>query len=809
MEQEGYKYYAFISYSHADQKIATKLQKRLEHYHLPSALRKSNPDLPKNLKPIFRDESDLVATGTLKSALQANLDRSNYLILICSPSSAKSEYVNDEVDYFIKNGRADHIVPFIVDGIPHSDAPALECFPPAILDLPREDELLGIDLKKFGLREAIVRVIATLLRLDIDDFVSRDLRERKRKALIFTSILIALMIIAIMLIPPSYDEVYADNVMQNALGAYVRSGQQYTKLSALTDCAINKPNEFPQELQLYRNQIPYTGMTADNAIQYLADMMATGKVMSWSRLPMRQHECEELLSLPNTREEDYANFATVLEYVMTDEYARRYYGSQYPQLLHELLEITAELFQIVCTPHLTGKYADHSMTAQEFESVFSVVSKQNGHLTGEDLKQSLESLSRLKGERSDILSRLNSCGVFEAYESAKRLSPRSADVVSVDVYEDVEESQPISGDQAKVRLLNDLLAYTYHCEIMYSDILWAIDALGSFDREKSWEALLSARAIVTIAKTDIQRRELPDNEMTPEDRRYFMQQGMDIDAFGNLSLIFDGERTALLNICSNLNNSLINGIFFNEDWRISMRNAENDREIIYRYIQHLAHTVDYVLTTLNDSSATAKFNRLLEEHCPLTYARKRKQPDALAAIEADLQANLDSMEPLVMESSRILGAHRNRLNLMIDAIDKGNLGAFTQDLTTISDLPPVVPFPKGMSIFKTEYLYMWKENDKVIASPSPRTKLPRVPDTYRVRINDISLEEAKEYMQDLVNLGLSLLLHKDEATKLTSAYSVGDSRFAVIWENEKLDIFILSNMISLVPQVYWPIVSKF
>ena len=194
MDSEGFKYYAFISYSHKDKKIAKKLQKRLESYHLPSSLQKSFPTLPKKLTPVFIDESNLVATGSLKAALQSNLARSNYLILICSPNSARSEYVNDEVDYFIRSGRADHIIPLIVGGIPYAQDSSMECFPPAILALSREDELLGIDLKKFGVRDAFLRVIATMLRLDLDSFVSREARERKKKAMIFTPIAAALAI---------------------------------------------------------------------------------------------------------------------------------------------------------------------------------------------------------------------------------------------------------------------------------------------------------------------------------------------------------------------------------------------------------------------------------------------------------------------------------------------------------------------------------------------------------------------------------------------------------------------------------------
>ncbi len=200
MEQETFKYYAFISYSHKDQIIAKKLQNSLEHYHLPSALLKSHPNLPKNLTPIFMDESDLVAVGPLKDTLETYLDKSNYLIVICSPSSAKSPYVNDEIKYFIDKGRIGRIVPLIIEGVPHSDDPEKECFPPAIRDLPRDLEPLGIDFQKFDERSAFLRMIATLLQLDLDSFVSRIIKARRRKIALLSFLASALMVIAGMFI---------------------------------------------------------------------------------------------------------------------------------------------------------------------------------------------------------------------------------------------------------------------------------------------------------------------------------------------------------------------------------------------------------------------------------------------------------------------------------------------------------------------------------------------------------------------------------------------------------------------------------
>lgn len=46
-------YYAFINYNSADEKWAKWLQHNLEYYHIPSALCKEYPELPKKIRPGF------------------------------------------------------------------------------------------------------------------------------------------------------------------------------------------------------------------------------------------------------------------------------------------------------------------------------------------------------------------------------------------------------------------------------------------------------------------------------------------------------------------------------------------------------------------------------------------------------------------------------------------------------------------------------------------------------------------------------------------------------------------------------------
>ncbi|MCR4656892.1 MAG: toll/interleukin-1 receptor domain-containing protein [Lachnospiraceae bacterium] len=186
-----FEYYAFISYSHADKKVAHALQSWLQQYRLPAALIKGQSSVPKRLSPVFLDKSDLIARGDLNDSLHKNLDVSRYLILLCSKESAKSKYVNDEVRYFIGLGREDQIIPVIINGTPHAKDESEECFPPALLSLSDTKELLGISLPEHGRRDAFLRIVATILQLKLDMLRKRDgAIRRKRRFLIIAAALV-------------------------------------------------------------------------------------------------------------------------------------------------------------------------------------------------------------------------------------------------------------------------------------------------------------------------------------------------------------------------------------------------------------------------------------------------------------------------------------------------------------------------------------------------------------------------------------------------------------------------------------------
>ena len=183
----GFEYYAFISYCSKDGAEARKLQALLERYRLPASLRREDPSLPKQISPVFMDKSDLVPQGKLLQSLHDNLDASRTLLVLCSPDSARSPWVDQEVRYFIETGRTDRILPVILDGDPHAADPARECFPPSLAALGQEDEPTAIRLSDYGERGSLLRIAAALLDLRLDKLLERDAAYRRKKRILFAS----------------------------------------------------------------------------------------------------------------------------------------------------------------------------------------------------------------------------------------------------------------------------------------------------------------------------------------------------------------------------------------------------------------------------------------------------------------------------------------------------------------------------------------------------------------------------------------------------------------------------------------------
>ena len=209
MEQQQFKYYAFISYSSKDTEWGKRVQKKLENYRMPATLCCEHGWERTPINPVFFAPTD-IQPGGLTEELQERLKAARNLIVICSPNSAKSDWVGKEIEFFHQLGRTKQIHFFIVDGEPHSDNPDTECFNPIVntLGLP---EILGANVNErtqtypftkiswewMDKERAYVQLISKLLGVEFDAIWQRHKRQLTEKLTAWTISVIAIISIVI------------------------------------------------------------------------------------------------------------------------------------------------------------------------------------------------------------------------------------------------------------------------------------------------------------------------------------------------------------------------------------------------------------------------------------------------------------------------------------------------------------------------------------------------------------------------------------------------------------------------------------
>lgn len=118
-QTNSFGYAAFISYRHLpkDTEIACEVQHAIEKYRLPRHVLVANTPVSSKsqtdsnqskhrttrlatLGKCFRDEDELAASHSLPDSIQKALAASHTLIVICSPETQNSPWVQREIDMF-------------------------------------------------------------------------------------------------------------------------------------------------------------------------------------------------------------------------------------------------------------------------------------------------------------------------------------------------------------------------------------------------------------------------------------------------------------------------------------------------------------------------------------------------------------------------------------------------------------------------------------------------------------------------------------------------------------------------------------
>ena len=196
MEKE-FVYDAFISYRHTklDTAVADKLQKRLERYVPPSSATEGKK--AKKLR-IFRDVTELPTSSNLSNDIKTALEKSRFLIVICSTTTAQSKWCMQEITYFkeLHDGSTANIITLLTEGEPS------EVFPPELCTETRRvkdadgiEHIETIDIEPLAanvsaltekeslkkLDREFLRIAAPLFGCEFDDLYKRNQRRFVRR----------------------------------------------------------------------------------------------------------------------------------------------------------------------------------------------------------------------------------------------------------------------------------------------------------------------------------------------------------------------------------------------------------------------------------------------------------------------------------------------------------------------------------------------------------------------------------------------------------------------------------------------------
>lgn len=200
-------YKAFISYSHADSEFAEWLHGSLEKWSLSKQLiqlTSNSGERIRNLRPIFLDRHEFSGGEELDEATLSALSTSSALIVLCSPNSCKSSYVEKEIAQFKSVNPERRIIPVIVPGYKE---PPEDCFPASLRDRQDNEIVTGNDsyaliaadfrLVGDGKQKGLIKIVAGLLNLGFDDVLRRNEIARRKRMSMFAGAGVGAVIFAI------------------------------------------------------------------------------------------------------------------------------------------------------------------------------------------------------------------------------------------------------------------------------------------------------------------------------------------------------------------------------------------------------------------------------------------------------------------------------------------------------------------------------------------------------------------------------------------------------------------------------------
>ncbi len=187
-----------------DTNVANEVQEAIESYHLPRGVKAPGAgNTSRTLGKCFRDEDELAAASSLPESIRSALEKSRKLIVICTPETPRSVWIEREIIAFSELHGCENIFAVLADGSSKESIPE-SLRERVVLDvdgnpqvIPAEPLAADFRFSKAKKRpEEKLRVIAAIAGCGFDDLRQRE-RERKRQRMMKRIAIVASLTIVI------------------------------------------------------------------------------------------------------------------------------------------------------------------------------------------------------------------------------------------------------------------------------------------------------------------------------------------------------------------------------------------------------------------------------------------------------------------------------------------------------------------------------------------------------------------------------------------------------------------------------------
>ncbi len=201
-------YDAFISYSwKADGKLSPAIQKGLKHF--------AKPLFKFQALSIYIDKTDLSSSPHLWSSIRDALEESRYFVLMASPDSVKSKWVQREIQYWMQHHDYRNLIIVLTDGdiVWDEDTQAFDWDKttaiskflgafyeqePLFVDMREVKQADDYDMENPSFKMKIAQIAATIRRTPIDNLVGSELSTHKKLIALRNTAIAALAILLVL-----------------------------------------------------------------------------------------------------------------------------------------------------------------------------------------------------------------------------------------------------------------------------------------------------------------------------------------------------------------------------------------------------------------------------------------------------------------------------------------------------------------------------------------------------------------------------------------------------------------------------------